>query len=105
MPAAPGSRVPGSGVVFTVDDRGLGIDAGDRKLVFEPFYRGREAVAQQIQGGGHGLNLVLRIAQAHGGFVHLASEARKGSTFTLMVPAATDRPSAEYVGADLPCPP
>jgi len=105
MPTAPGSRVPGPDVVFTVEDRGLGIDAEDRKHVFEPFYRGREAVAQQIQGSGLGLNLVLRIAQAHGGFVHLTSEAGKGSTFTLMVPAATDRPSAEYVGADLPCPP
>jgi signal transduction histidine kinase len=105
MPTAPGSRFPGPGVIFTVEDRGLGIDAEDRKHVFEPFYRGREAVAQQIQGSGLGLNLVLRIAQAHGGFVHLTSEAGQGSTFTLMVPAATDRPSAEYVGVNLPCPP
>ena len=88
-------------VVFSVEDRGLGIDAEDRKHVFEPFYRGREAVAQQIQGSGLGLNLVLRIAEAHGGFVHVTSEAGKGSVFTLMLPAATDRPAAEYVGAGL----
>ena len=54
-------------VVFTVEDRGIGIDADDRKHIFEPFYRGRDAVSQQIQGSGLGLNLVMRIAEAHGG--------------------------------------
>ena len=101
----PGKRTIPTAVVFSVEDRGLGIDAEDRKHVFEPFYRGREAVAQQIQGSGLGLNLVQRIAEAHGGFVHVTSEAGKGSVFTLMLPAATDRPAAEYVGAGLPCPP
>jgi signal transduction histidine kinase len=97
----PGYRTSPPAVIFSVEDRGLGIDAEDRKHVFEPFYRGREAVAQQIQGSGLGLNLVLRIAEAHGGFVQVASEPGKGSTFTLMLPAAPDRPAADYVGAAL----
>jgi signal transduction histidine kinase len=74
-------------VVFTVEDHGLGIDAEDRKHIFEPFYRGREAVSQQIQGSGLGLNLVHRIAEAHGGKVSVTSEPGKGSTFTLTLPA------------------
>ena len=65
-------------VMFTVEDRGIGIDADDRQHVFEPFYRGREAVAQQIQGSGLGLNLVLRIAEAHGGRVDDDERARQG---------------------------
>ena len=97
----PGKRTIPPAVVFSVEDRGLGIDAEDRKHVFEPFYRGRDAVAQQIQGSGLGLNLVQRIAEAHGGFVHVTSETGKGSVFTLMLPAATDRPAAEYVEAGL----
>ncbi len=88
-------------VVFTVEDRGLGISPEDRHHVFEPFYRGREAVSQQIQGSGLGLNLVARIAEAHGGRVTLTSEPGKGSTFTLSLPAITDRVSTEYVAADL----
>jgi signal transduction histidine kinase len=100
-----GTRTLPQAVVFSVEDRGLGIDSEDRKHVFEPFYRGREAVAQQIQGSGLGLNLVLRIAEAHGGRVQVTSEAGKGSTFTLSLPAATDRPAAEYLEAGLPCPP
>lgn len=84
-------------VTFTVEDRGLGIDAEDRKHIFEPFYRGREAVSRQIQGSGLGLNLVHRIAEAHGGKVTVASEPGKGSTFTLVLPAAQGTESA--VGA------
>ena len=80
-------------VVFVVEDRGMGIDAEDRKHVFEAFYRGRDAVSQQIQGSGLGLNLVQRIAEAHGGTVSVMSEPGKGSTFTLSLPAVHDRAS------------
>ena len=82
-------------VTFTVEDRGLGIDADDRKHIFEPFYRGREAVSRQINGSGLGLNLVQRIAEAHGGRVAVASEPGKGSTFTLTLPGVRDVHVAE----------
>jgi signal transduction histidine kinase len=72
---------------ITVEDRGLGIAAEDRKHIFEPFYRGREAVARQIQGSGLGLHLVRRIVEAHGGSVSVQSEPGQGSTFTIDLPA------------------
>lgn len=83
-------------VLFAVEDRGIGIEGDDRKHIFEPFYRGREAVSQQIQGSGLGLNLVMRIAEAHGGRVTVTSEPGQGSTFTLALPAAPDRPAGEH---------
>lgn len=98
----PGSRTPGPGskaVIFTVEDHGLGIDADDRKHIFEPFYRGRTAVSQQIQGSGLGLNLVARIAEAHGGRVTVTSEPGKGSVFTISLPAVNDRQAAESQAA------
>lgn len=96
-----GTRLSPPAVLFTVEDRGIGIDADDRKHVFQPFYRGREAVTQQIQGSGLGLNLVLRIAEAHGGRVQVTSEPGKGSTFTLVLPSAPDRPAAESESLNL----
>jgi signal transduction histidine kinase len=71
---------------ITVEDRGLGISAEDRKHIFEPFYRGREAVARQIHGSGLGLHLVRRIIEAHGGTVSVHSEPGRGSTFTIDLP-------------------
>jgi signal transduction histidine kinase len=87
----------GRAVYFGVEDRGIGIDADDRKHIFEPFYRGREAVGRQIQGSGLGLNLVMRIVAAHGGHVIVNSEPGKGSTFTLALPAAAESESIPLV--------
>jgi signal transduction histidine kinase len=80
----------GRTIVIAVEDRGLGIAAEDRHHIFEPFYRGREAVTRQIAGSGLGLHLVVRIAQAHGGSVHVDSEPGRGSRFALELPVAAD---------------
>ena len=76
-------------VHIAVDDHGQGLDADERRHIFEPFYRGKDAVANQIQGSGLGLSLVRRIVDAHGGRVELESEPGRGSTFTICLPAAT----------------
>jgi signal transduction histidine kinase len=94
-------RAGASHVAISVEDQGLGIAPDDRKHIFEPFYRGREAVSRQIQGSGLGLNLVARIAEAHGGRVEVTSEPGKGSVFTLVLPAATMQPVGGDVGYGL----
>ncbi|MGD9904610.1 MAG: sensor histidine kinase [Vicinamibacterales bacterium] len=76
-------------VHIAVDDHGAGLDAEERRRVFEPFYRGRQAIADQIQGSGLGLSLVRRIVDAHAGRVEIDSEPGRGSTFTICLPAAT----------------
>ncbi len=72
---------------ITVEDRGLGIAAEDRKHIFEPFYRGREAVSRQIQGSGLGLHLVQCVIEVHGGKVSVHSTPGQGSTFVIELPA------------------
>lgn len=85
--AVPAGR---SAVRISVEDHGLGIPAEDRKHIFDPFYRGREAVARQIQGSGLGLHLVRRIVEAHGGTVAVQSHPQHGSTFTIELPTVRD---------------
>jgi signal transduction histidine kinase len=81
-------QAPGGELVIRVTDRGIGIPAEDLGQIFEPFYRGRDAIAAQIHGSGLGLQLVRSIAAAHGGRVSVASTPGRGSTFSLYLPAA-----------------
>ena len=99
--AQKGTVLRPEGVLLSVEDHGLGIDPDDRKHIFEPFYRGREAVSRQIKGSGLGLNLVQRIAEAHGGRVVVTSEPGKGSTFTIMLPGVPDTPVTETAAFSL----
>jgi two-component system, OmpR family, sensor histidine kinase SenX3 len=76
-------------VLLSVADRGPGIGPDDLPHLFEPFYRGRAALDAQIHGSGLGLNLVKRVAEAHGGSVRVESVIGHGSTFTLRLPVST----------------
>lgn len=74
-------------ITLEVADHGPGITSDDAAHVFEPFYRGRHAVDQQIHGNGLGLSLVARIAEAHGGTVAVSETPGGGATFSLRIPA------------------
>lgn len=82
------ARAAGHEVAITVADRGPGIADADRAHIFEAFYRGRQAVTEQIQGSGLGLHLVQRIVAAHGGQVTVACGPGPGCRFTLTLPVA-----------------
>ena len=76
-------------VAIAVSDHGTGIPEADLKKIFEPFYRGQRALDGQVHGSGLGLSLVDRIVRQHGGRVQVQSSA-KGTTFTLLIPAAPE---------------
>jgi len=79
--------VKGQEIEIRVRDRGAGIPPEEQKRVFDAFFRGRQAVQDQIHGTGLGLHLVKRIVEAHGGTVSLESELGAGSTFIVRIPA------------------
>jgi signal transduction histidine kinase len=76
-----------SEVRITVSDHGPGIPAAELPHIFDPFYRGADAVARQIHGNGLGLSLVRQIVAAHGGRVTVTTRAGIGSSFTIALPA------------------
>ena len=73
-------------VKVRVSDRGPGIAGAEVRRVFEPFYRGRDAVKGQIQGSGLGLSVVKRIVEDHGGNVSLSARPEGGTAFTISFP-------------------
>ena len=77
----------GQQLEISVEDHGPGIAPADLPHIFEPFYRGKKAVEDQIHGTGLGLSLVKRIMEAHSGRIEVQSVSGKGSIFTLRLPA------------------
>ncbi|MDQ3799433.1 MAG: HAMP domain-containing histidine kinase [Acidobacteriota bacterium] len=76
----------GGKVKIAVEDKGIGIAKNDLKHVFEPFYRAKSVVDEQIHGNGLGLSLVKQIVDAHKGEIKIESEPEKGSRFTIHLP-------------------
>lgn len=78
-------------VAIRVTDTGLGIPASEQGRIFDKFVRGREAIDRNISGTGIGLAIVRQVATGHGGDVTVESALGRGSTFTLLLPAAGAR--------------
>ncbi|GAB1542574.1 ATP-binding protein [Scytonema sp. NUACC21] len=83
-----GSSVKGDFAYIWVSDTGEGIALEDQKRIFERFVRATND--DQCEGHGLGLAIVQAIAQAHGGWVELSSQLGYGSTFTIVIPLASD---------------
>jgi two-component system NtrC family sensor kinase len=81
--AAGGSREPGY-VQVVVSDDGRGIPAHVLPKVFDPFF----TTKSRGKGTGLGLSVSLGIVRQHGGDIRVESAPGRGSTFTVLLPAA-----------------
>ena len=86
----------GQAVEIRVMDHGPGIPADEQGQIFEPFFRCRSAVEDQVHGTGLGLSLVRSIVEAHGGSVAVESATGKGTTIALRLPAAAAKYQNEF---------
>jgi signal transduction histidine kinase len=72
-------------------DNGMGISRTELKRVFRRFYRIPGAVSRARGSSGLGLFIVRSVARRHGGKAFAESEGTgRGSTFTLLLPKATE---------------
>ncbi|MFW6237304.1 MAG: sensor histidine kinase, partial [Desulfosudaceae bacterium] len=78
-------------VRMVISDTGCGMDEEVLEHLFEPFFTTKDV----NQGTGLGLASVYGIVKQHGGDVQVDSRPGGGSCFTIFLPAATDRISAE----------
>src|SRR5262249_44830902 len=92
-PAFPGNVPPGDYVVLEVADSGCGMAPEVLAQAFDPFFTTKEVG----HGTGLGLPLVLRIVEAHHGFLNRESAPGRGTCVSLYLPRWQEpaRPAAE----------
>jgi len=74
------------GVIFMVEDTGIGIDPAEMSSLFKKYERGRET-AKAFDGTGVGLFLSKKLVELHGGRIWAESEGKgKGTRFLFTIP-------------------
>ena len=79
------ANIQGNKFIFSVSDKGEGIDINLQQRIFEPFQRGAVNKAQ-TPGAGVGLALCQAIALAHGGELSVNCPSEGGTCFTFSLP-------------------
>jgi len=78
---------PEGDLVVTVHNEGRPIDPALLPHVFEPFRAGERDASSEKGSMGLGLFIVREIVRAHGGAVSATSDAERGTTFAVRLPA------------------
>jgi signal transduction histidine kinase len=79
-------------VILQVTDNGPGIEEGDLKRIFDPFFTKRRG------GSGLGLAIVHRAVREHRGTVLVASSPETGTRFTVCLPRKNTPAPTEVAG-------
>lgn len=75
-----------NGVLFSIQDTGIGISRNDQTQIFDRFFRSEDFRTRENSGTGLGLYITLRLAKLLHAEINVQSELNKGSLFTINIP-------------------
>lgn len=75
-----------NGMEFRVIDTGIGVPKEEQEMLFNKFFRAKNARKQRPDGTGVGLYLAKKVITAHQGKMIYSSTEGKGSTFGFVLP-------------------
>jgi signal transduction histidine kinase len=84
------ARADNGHVLLSVADNGPGVPEAEREIVFDKFYRGRQAIRDGEAGSGLGLAIVKSLVELHGGSIHVEGNQPRGARFVVSLPRAAD---------------
>lgn len=89
---------PGSYILITVSDTGMGIPMEILDRIFEPFFTTKELG----KGTGLGLSTVMGIVKSHKGFVNVSSKLGHGTEFDVYLPALEETQTPTLEDPEMP---
>ncbi|WP_296268280.1 response regulator [Pseudomonas sp. UBA6562] len=93
------SHDPARGIVFAVQDSGIGIPQDQQQAIFGAFHQVDGTSNRRYGGTGLGLSISSDLAQLLGGEITVQSQPGQGSLFSLVLP---ERYEAEELVDDIP---
>jgi signal transduction histidine kinase len=82
--------ISAQGIVLTIEDNGIGIDAGDIARVCEPFWQAEPVLSRRYGGTGLGMPLVQALVDLHNGRLKIESVIGEGTRVTVEFPVTAE---------------
>ncbi len=82
-------------IVFRVTDSGIGMTPEQIARVFESFTQADASIARKYGGTGLGLTITRKFCEMMGGSIAVESQASRGTTFTITLPADVEEAAPE----------
>jgi hypothetical protein len=78
-------------ITLSVVDTGIGIKPENLNIIFDAFRQVDSGITRVQEGTGLGLNITHKLVEMMGGSIHVESEWKKGSTFTVILPKTKEQ--------------
>jgi PAS domain S-box-containing protein len=82
-------------IYFSIEDNGIGIPKNEKKLIFNRFFRAKNAL--YLPGTGIGLNIVKGYIKSLKGSISFESKEHKGTIFKVQLPKITNYEKDSFI--------